>query len=139
MDNNVLIETRELTKIYGDGEKVYALDGVDLTITDGLTGKPIAGARLNAGDVADLQKDAVTQEDGSFVLTGLLVGSQPVRVTITADGYARTREQIKVQQGLVKEQSFELQPTARIEGVVLNSNGDPIRNARVGCCSRPTS
>jgi ABC-type lipoprotein export system ATPase subunit len=35
MDNNVLIETRELTKIYGDGEKVHALDGVDLTITDG--------------------------------------------------------------------------------------------------------
>lgn len=30
-----LIETRELTKIYGDGEQVRALDGVDLTIQHG--------------------------------------------------------------------------------------------------------
>jgi putative ABC transport system ATP-binding protein len=30
-----LVETRELTKIYGDGQGVRALDGVDLTVTDG--------------------------------------------------------------------------------------------------------
>lgn len=32
---DVLIETRDLTKIYGDGEGVRALDGVDLTVADG--------------------------------------------------------------------------------------------------------
>jgi ABC-type lipoprotein export system ATPase subunit len=32
---DVLIETRDLTKIYGDGEQVRALDGVDLAIGDG--------------------------------------------------------------------------------------------------------
>lgn len=30
-----LIETRDLTKVYGDGEKVRALDGVNITIQDG--------------------------------------------------------------------------------------------------------
>lgn len=30
-----LIETRELTKIYGDGEEIHALDGVDLKVTPG--------------------------------------------------------------------------------------------------------
>ena len=35
MDRDVLIETRDLTKIYGDGQGVRALDGVDLTIRDG--------------------------------------------------------------------------------------------------------
>jgi len=32
-----LIETCELTKLYGDGEQVRALDGIDLTIHDGET------------------------------------------------------------------------------------------------------
>ena len=27
-----LVETRELSKIYGDGEEVRALDGVDMTM-----------------------------------------------------------------------------------------------------------
>lgn len=32
---DALIETRELTKIYGDGDAVHALDGVDLIVGDG--------------------------------------------------------------------------------------------------------
>jgi ABC-type lipoprotein export system ATPase subunit len=32
---DLLIETRELTKIYGDGQGVKALDGVDLIVADG--------------------------------------------------------------------------------------------------------
>ena len=32
---DTLIETRELTKIYGDGQSVRALDGVDLLVEDG--------------------------------------------------------------------------------------------------------
>jgi ABC-type lipoprotein export system ATPase subunit len=32
---DALIETRELTKVYGDGQGVRALDGVDLAISDG--------------------------------------------------------------------------------------------------------
>jgi ABC-type lipoprotein export system ATPase subunit len=35
MAESGFIETRELTKIYGDGEQVHALDGVDLAIRQG--------------------------------------------------------------------------------------------------------
>jgi ABC-type lipoprotein export system ATPase subunit len=34
-ENQPLIETRNLTRIYGDGEEIRALDGVDLTIAHG--------------------------------------------------------------------------------------------------------
>ena len=35
MDENIIVETRDLTKIYGDGAEVRALDGVNLHITQG--------------------------------------------------------------------------------------------------------
>jgi ABC-type lipoprotein export system ATPase subunit len=35
MDNEIIVETRKLVKIYGDGEQVRALDGVDLAIHEG--------------------------------------------------------------------------------------------------------
>jgi ABC-type lipoprotein export system ATPase subunit len=33
--SNYLVETRDLTKIYGDGEEIHALDGVDLKVAQG--------------------------------------------------------------------------------------------------------
>ena len=35
MDENIIVETRDLTKIYGDGAEVRALDGVNLRIVQG--------------------------------------------------------------------------------------------------------
>jgi len=35
MENATIVETRELTKVYGDGAEVRALDGVNLRITQG--------------------------------------------------------------------------------------------------------
>jgi ABC-type lipoprotein export system ATPase subunit len=35
MDDNIIVETRDLTKIYGDGAEVRALDGVSLRIAQG--------------------------------------------------------------------------------------------------------
>lgn len=34
-NNNLIVETRALTRVYGDGEEIRALDGVDLTIGTG--------------------------------------------------------------------------------------------------------
>lgn len=101
------------------------------TVTDGLRGEPISGARVSAGDVADLRKESVTQDDGTFVLSGLQAGTRPVRVTVTAKGYARVNQDVQIQQGVPVEQDFALQPTGRIFGVVVNSNGDPVPNAQV--------
>jgi len=35
MNDNVILETRDLTKVYGDGAEVRALDGVNLTVRQG--------------------------------------------------------------------------------------------------------
>ncbi len=35
MNENYIVETHDLTKVYGDGEKVYALDGVSMHVAKG--------------------------------------------------------------------------------------------------------
>jgi ABC-type lipoprotein export system ATPase subunit len=35
MDDNIIVETRDLTKVYGDGAEVRALDGVNMRIAQG--------------------------------------------------------------------------------------------------------
>lgn len=35
MNDNYIVETHDLTKVYGDGEKVYALDGVSMHVANG--------------------------------------------------------------------------------------------------------
>jgi protocatechuate 3,4-dioxygenase beta subunit len=94
-------------------------------------GNPIAGAKLQAQDVADLHKDAVTQEDGTYLLSGLQGGNRPVRVTVSAPGFARLPRDVKVQENREVEENFELQPTGTVSGLVTNTNGDPLRGARV--------
>ena len=96
------------------------------------TGQPVVGARVAVNDVADLNKDAVSQEDGSFVLTGLGGGgARPVHINVTAEGYGRLRKEVRIEEGREVEETFELQPTASASGVVVNSNNDPVRGARV--------
>ena len=35
MNDKFIVETHDLTKVYGDGEKVYALDGVSMHVAKG--------------------------------------------------------------------------------------------------------
>ncbi|MBI4602943.1 MAG: carboxypeptidase regulatory-like domain-containing protein [Planctomycetes bacterium] len=100
------------------------------TVTDAASGKPLAGAKLSAADVADFHKDAVTGEDGSYLLAGL-TASRAVSVNVTASGYARLRKEVKVEDNREVEESFALEPTGVVAGRVVTSGGDPIPNARV--------
>lgn len=113
----------ELKLSYGGRIKGLVLDHV--------SGKPVAGARVNAADVADLHKDVVTQEDGTFVLSGLGGNARGVSVSVAADGFSRVRRDVKVDDGREVEETFELQATAKVNGVVVNSAGDPVRGVRV--------
>ncbi len=90
-------------------------------------GTPIPGARVVATDVADFTKDEVTDEDGVFVLSGVQTGRRAVSVNVSAEGFARVRRQVKVNDGSEVEQDFRLDATARVTGRVLTSNGDPLR------------
>ena len=95
------------------------------------SGKPIAGARITAQDVADVHKDAITGEDGTYVLSGLQTGTRPVNASVFADGYSRIRRDVRPQEGREVEENFELQLTGSVTGIVVNSNGDAVRGARV--------
>jgi uncharacterized GH25 family protein len=101
------------------------------TVVDKASGKPIAGARLSSSDMADLHKDAITAEDGTFVLAGLTAGARAVSVNVVAPGYARVRRDIKVEDNREREETFELEPTGVVAGRVVTSGGDPVPNARV--------
>ena len=94
-------------------------------------GNPIAGARVMASDMADKQKEAVSQEDGLYLLSGLQAGARKVSVTVTAKGFARNRSDVQVTLNREVELNFEMEPTGIVSGVVVNSDNDPIANARV--------
>jgi uncharacterized GH25 family protein len=100
-------------------------------VLDEATGDPIAGARISANDVADLRKEAVSGEHGSFVLRGLATAGRSVMVSVNAPDYGRGKRQIKVQRNQDQEEIFELTPTGVVLGRVVNSVGDAIPGARV--------
>ena len=95
------------------------------------TGKAIAGARITAQDVADVHKDAISGDDGTYVLSGLQTGTRPVSVSVFADGYSRLRRDVRPQEGREVEENFDLQQTGSVTGIVVNTNGDAVRGARV--------
>lgn len=101
------------------------------TVLDEATGEPIAGAYVSANDVANLRKEVVSKEDGSFLLRGLAASGRSVLVSINAPDYARGRRQVKLQKNQELEETFELTPTGVVSGRVVNSAGDPVPGARV--------
>jgi hypothetical protein len=101
------------------------------TIREVTSGKPIVGARLSASDIADVHKEAVSEEDGSFVLAGLSAQTRPVTINVTADGFARAKHEVKVEDNREVEQDFEMQATGVVVGRVVNTAGQPVAGARV--------
>ena len=117
----------------GKGEITLKMDyGGRLSgiVTDS-SGAPVPGARVSASDVADLRKETVTEENGYYVLPGVVTGRRSVSVTVSAKGYARARRDVKVKKEEELKEDFQLEPTCRLGGLVLNTNQDPVANARV--------
>ncbi|MCA8979293.1 MAG: carboxypeptidase regulatory-like domain-containing protein [Planctomycetes bacterium] len=89
-----------------------------------------SGAMFGVG--AERKQDHVTEStDGQFRLSGLRPGTWQVR--ITAEGYARSKVQ-EIALPIPDDAPplvFELQPSATVEGVVLDSLGEPVSGARV--------
>lgn len=119
-------------------EELAALDG---EVVD-REGTPVAkfdaravlegsGAMFGVG--AERKQDSVVDsEDGRFRLAGLRPGTWQVR--ILADGYARSDVQeisLPLPDGAPPIR-FVLQPSATVEGSVLDSLGQPVSGARVG-------
>ena len=100
------------------------------TISD-TDGNPVEGARIVASDVADLNKEAVSGSDGAYVISGLQTGRRSLNLTVTAEGYARSRDNITGLANNEREFDFELVRTGILLGLVVNSNNDPIDGATV--------
>lgn len=117
-------ETGEISLRMAFGGRIRGV----VTSADGV---PVMGARLVASDVADFSKETVTDQDGSYVLSGLQTGRRHVSLTVNADGFARARRDVTGLGAQELEEDFELDPTGRLVGRVVDSNGEAVEGARV--------
>jgi protocatechuate 3,4-dioxygenase beta subunit len=109
----------------GFGARVYG------TVVDAGTGEPIPGASVSASDVANLRKDATTDQEGQYVLNGLGSNRRPVTIYVKADGYARVKVQVTVRKGREYEENFELKQTGTVEGMIVDSSNNPLPGAHI--------
>jgi len=100
-------------------------------VIDSETGQPIPGAQLSGSDLANLRKEATTDTNGEFILSGLGSTRRPINVYVRADGYARDKRQVTVRRNKEYEENFELQATAMVEGIVVDSNDRPLPGAHI--------
>ena len=94
------------------------------------SGDPIAGAIVSASDVANFRKEATTDKDGMYLLSGLNPSRRKVKVHVQADGFARESQTVKVTSGLSK-QDFELRGSGTVIGLVTLADGTELPEARV--------
>ncbi|MEC9349096.1 MAG: carboxypeptidase-like regulatory domain-containing protein [Planctomycetota bacterium] len=100
-------------------------------VLDAQSNEPIAGATVSASDLANLRKEAVTDEEGAYIIGGLSSGRRPVNVYVRAENYARQKKQVAIRKGQEYEQIFELYQTGSVFGTVVNTAGDVIPGAHV--------
>jgi len=103
---------------------------IDGTVTDSVTGNPIAGAQVRA--VGAVTRTGTTQADGTYHLGGVPEGSYDMNVT--AFGYSPGMATVAVVNGQTTVQNFALNPGAahRVSGTVTNSaTGLPVAGATV--------
>jgi len=103
---------------------------IDGTVTDSVTGNPIAGAQVRA--VGAVTRTGTTQADGTYHLGGVPEGSYDM--TVTAFGYSPGMATVAVVNGQTTVQNFALNAGAahRVSGTVTNSaTGLPVAGATV--------
>ncbi|MEM7262676.1 MAG: carboxypeptidase-like regulatory domain-containing protein [Planctomycetota bacterium] len=99
---------------------------IEGVVLDQATGKPIAGATVTVSDIASHRKEATTDQDGKYFISGTNSTRSKVNVTVRAPSYARIRESLKVVGGRKLTKDFELTGTGIVSGyVVIGTNGVP--------------
>ncbi len=96
-------------------------------------GNPVDGVRMSVQDVGSVTKEAITADDGTYVLRPLSV--KPInkkQVQAEKEGWARPEPQTaSLVEDTATEVNFVLVRNARVEGTVKDSWGKPIEGARV--------
>ncbi|NUM55395.1 MAG: carboxypeptidase regulatory-like domain-containing protein [Candidatus Hydrogenedentes bacterium] len=151
-------ETLTLTK---EPEKItlaptQSLDGIEIEIDkggvvsgfvrDAATSKGVRNARIQlytesrGGGTIRTSKDATTEEDGLYTITGLPSGSYTIYVT-EAEGYVaddyNKRQIISVTAGQsIEDVDFTLESGTSIAGRVVDEAGEPVPQARVSVAAK---
>ncbi len=89
--------------------------GVQGIITDQITGDPVGGAEITIGE-----DSALTAEDGSYKLTGILSGDWDI--TIEKVGYGEKEEAIVLEPGIIITKDLAISPNI-VSGKVIDSFG----------------
>ncbi len=123
-DHESISQSFKRTTSFDAALRPNALSGA---ITDSLTGKPLAGATVKAGDAT-----ATTSADGRYRLDNV---PENATVQITADGYAALTQPIERMTAI----NAALRPDV-LKGTLLDSaTGAPIKNATVIATSTTNS
>lgn len=103
--------------------------GVEVTVVDQKTRKPVAGADVEIDP--ELEVQGRTGADGKVTLRGVQGGWQDV--TARADGYAPAHSFLEVtgKAGVTDKVTVELQQGAAVSGKVVDATGKPVEGARV--------
>jgi TonB-linked SusC/RagA family outer membrane protein len=89
------------------------------TVTDGTSGEPMQGVNIL---VMGTQQGSITDEDGSFRITGVEAGTHTVRATFI--GYAEETQEVQVEDGETTTVDFALQPSeVALDNVVVTALG----------------
>ena len=89
-------------------------------VTDGNTSKPVEGANIF---ITALNKSAVTDAFGAFLITGITPGKYSV--TVKALGYTGSEDQATVEDGISAEMSFALlKGQVQLKDVTVNAQKD---------------
>lgn len=110
-------------------------------------GEPLGGADVVVTRKLSSAKPwrVTTQQDGQFSLRGLPPGEYYIRAACTTHSDRPTRDKsyfkriLKLKPGqdvLVPADTFDMQPVATWRGRVVDSEGNPVAGAMVGCRSR---
>lgn len=99
-------------------------------VVDGKTGKGVAGANVS---VANNTKGVVTEEDGSYRLSGVAAGNHVISVRLV--GYAKQSRSVTVGEGATATVDFQLEPSANVldqvvvTGTIISTELKAVPNA----------
>lgn len=95
------------------------------------TGDPIPGALVSIADTASLRKEATTDQEGRYFISGLNATRGKTTAYVSAPGYARTSGQVNLRANQKAQRNFELEQTGKVSGRVLLASGDGLGSAHV--------
>jgi protocatechuate 3,4-dioxygenase beta subunit len=124
------LELKESLQVDAVLESGIRLEG---KILSGMDGKPVPAAKIKARLGGDERKETVSDDEGHYRISGIVPGRMEA-IEVSAAGFSvLVVEALEVSpEPEAQLHDFQLTRSALLSGVVTDSRGSPIPNARVG-------